>query len=87
MVRNYLSDRNRSKPFTHRLVPKHVIVSSEEARLLLDKFRIKPSQLPILFTSDPMAKQVKAKPGDIVKIIRKSPTAGESIAYRYVIEG
>jgi DNA-directed RNA polymerase subunit H len=68
-------------------VPKHVIISSKEASLVLDKFRIKPSQLPLIYASDPMAERIRAKPGDIVKIIRKSPTAGEAIAYRYVIEG
>jgi DNA-directed RNA polymerase subunit H (RpoH/RPB5) len=31
--------------------------------------------------------ELKAKPGDLIKIIRKSDAAKESIYYRVVIEG
>ncbi|MDH5461481.1 MAG: DNA-directed RNA polymerase subunit H, partial [Candidatus Bathyarchaeota archaeon] len=37
--------------------------------------------------SDPAVIAIGAKSGDIVRIVRKSPTAGEYIAYRYVVEG
>ncbi|WEU40661.1 MAG: DNA-directed RNA polymerase subunit H [Candidatus Odinarchaeum yellowstonii] len=70
------------------LVPKHIILSEAEAKEVLEKLRVKPYQLPKIFISDPAIKALnqKVKPGDIVKIIRSSPTAGESIAYRVVIE-
>jgi DNA-directed RNA polymerase subunit H len=34
-----------------------------------------------------MVKILGAKPGDVVKIIRNSETAGESVYYRIVIKG
>jgi len=72
--------------FQHVLVPKHVILTPEEREEVLKKYRIKPYQLPRIKASDPIAKAIGAMPGDIVKIIRKSPTAGEYIYYRYVVE-
>ncbi|MBS7643282.1 DNA-directed RNA polymerase subunit H [Candidatus Bathyarchaeota archaeon] len=73
--------------FEHELVPKHILLNKREVEELLKLYRIAPNQLPYILESDPAAKAIGAKPGDIVKIIRKSPTAGEAIAYRYVIEG
>ena len=72
--------------FAHELVPKHVLLDEAEAKQVLEKYRIRPYQLPYIKLSDPQARALKAKPGDIVKIIRTSSTAGEAIAYRYVIE-
>ncbi|MCC6042731.1 MAG: DNA-directed RNA polymerase subunit H [Candidatus Verstraetearchaeota archaeon] len=76
------------KKFTildHELVPKHILLSKEERRQLLEQLKIRPEQLPWIRASDPVAKLIGAKPGDIVKIIRKSPTAGETVAYRFVV--
>ena len=72
--------------FAHELVPKHVLLGEAEAQQILEKYRIRPYQLPHIKLSDPQARALKAKPGDIVKITRTSSTAGEAIAYRYVIE-
>ncbi len=68
----------------HELVPKHEILSPEEALEVLKKLNIKPYQLPWISINDPVVKAIGAHPGDIIRIIRKSPTAGETIAYRYV---
>jgi len=70
----------------HVLVPKHEILPKEKAREVLERYKISPHQLPIINSSDPVAKTVGAKPGDILKITRNSPTAGRAIVYRYVIE-
>ena len=73
--------------FDHIMVPNHILLNQEEAERILKKYRIKPHQLPHIKNSDPAAIALKAKPGEIVKIVRKSPTSGEAIAYRYVIKG
>lgn len=69
----------------HELVPEHEIMSEEETEKLLEEFQIDRTQLPKMDSKDPVAKQIGAETGDVVKIIRDSPTAGKSVAYRYVI--
>lgn len=72
--------------FQHKLVPKHEILTEEEKKQLLEKYRVLPYQLLQISSSDPAVKAIGAQPGDILRIIRRSPTAGEHLAYRYVIE-
>ena len=72
--------------FEHKLVPKHEILTQEEREKVLAEYRVKPYQLPQIKASDPAVKAIGAKPGDILRITRKSQTAGEHIAYRYVVE-
>jgi len=73
--------------FKHKLVPKHEILSPEEAKELLEKYRVKPYQLPHIKASDVVAIAIGAKPGDVLKITRNSLTAGKYISYRYVVSG
>lgn len=73
--------------FKHYLVPKHEILSPEERKEVLEKYRVEPYKLPRIKTSDPIVRVIGAKPGDIIKITRRSPTAGEHVYYRYVVEG
>ncbi|MDH5460021.1 MAG: DNA-directed RNA polymerase subunit H [Candidatus Bathyarchaeota archaeon] len=73
--------------FKHELVPKHEILSPEEAKELLEKYRVKPYQLPQIRASDTAAIAIGAKPGDILKVTRKSLTAGKYVSYRYVAPG
>ena len=53
---------------------------------LLAQFKVKPYQMPQIKSGDPAVKVIGAKPGDILKITRKSSTAGEHVTYRYVVE-
>jgi len=73
--------------FEHQLVPKHELLSKKEAEELMKEFHIRPHQLPYIRTSDAAAETLGAKMGDILRITRKSPTAGEVVVYRYVVEG
>ena len=70
----------------HVYVPKHEIISKNEAGEVLEKFNCKPSELPLIFVTDPAIVGLGVKPGDVIKITRKSSTAGESLYYRYVVE-
>jgi DNA-directed RNA polymerase subunit H len=72
--------------FEHKLVPKHGILAEEEKTELLARYRVQAYQLPQISSLDPTVKAIGAKPGDILRVIRKSPTAGEHVAYRYVVE-
>jgi len=67
-------------------VPKHEIVSREDKKQILEKFNVAKENLPKILASDPVAKKMNAKPGDVMRITRDSPTAGKAIYYRIVIE-
>ena len=74
-------------PTKHELVPQHEVLSVEEAYKVLKELGVRPEQLPWIRASDPIARAINAKPGDIIKITRKSSISGEVVTYRYVISG
>ncbi|WP_338599923.1 DNA-directed RNA polymerase subunit H [Sulfolobus tengchongensis] len=81
------SSNKKIDPRIHYLVPKHEVLSIEEAYKILKELGIKPEQLPWIRASDPVVKIIGAKPGDIIRIVRKSSLYGEVVSYRYVISG
>ncbi len=72
--------------FEHALVPRHEILTAKEKQDLLAHYKVQPYQMPQIESTDPAVKVIGAKTGDILRIIRKSQTAGEHITYRYVVE-
>ncbi|MEK6922752.1 MAG: DNA-directed RNA polymerase subunit H [Nanoarchaeota archaeon] len=68
------------------LVPKHILLSKEKAMEILAKFNLTVSQLPRIQKKDPAIVELNANVEDIVQIIRKSPTADETIFYRVVVD-
>ncbi len=72
--------------FEHALVPFHEILTEKEKNQLLAQYKVKPYQMPQVKSGDPAVKAIGAKPGDILRITRKSTTAGEHVTYRYVVE-
>lgn len=71
----------------HRLVPQHVLLSQEEAKRVLKRIGIRRTELPWIYSTDPVARALGANPGDVIMIIRESPTAGRSVSFRLVIAG
>lgn len=68
------------------LVPKHEVLSAEEAEHILKIYNVIRDEMPKIKIHDPGIKGLNAKVGDIIKITRKSQTAGEAIYYRVVIK-
>lgn len=78
--------KKKDVTFEHELMPRHSIIAKKDLEILLKKYHIQPYQLPSIRVSDPAAQAIEAKPGDVIKIIRKSSTAGEIFVYRHVVE-
>ena len=71
--------------FEHALVPLHAILSNEERAQIAEKYHAEPYQFPWIKATDPISIIVGAIPGDVLRIIQKSETAGRYESYRYVV--
>ena len=73
-------------PTKHRLVPKHVKLSPEEVSIVMEKYLIKgKSQFPYILHSDPIARWMGLKQGDVVRIDRYNENSGLSYYYRVCV--
>ena len=73
-------------PTKHVLVPKHTKLSSEEVSTVMEKYLIKgKNQFPYIFHSDPIARWMGLKQGDVVQIDRYNENSGLSYYYRVCV--
>ena len=71
--------------FLHDLVPEHDIITDKEIEEIEKEYGINREQLPKIKAGDPAAKAIGARPGDVIKIVRESETAGRHVVFRYCI--
>ena len=69
----------------HMLVPKFYVLSDAEKKEFLKCYHLKNSQLPKMLSGDPISRYYGLKKDDIVKITRKSVTAGKYVYYRIIV--
>lgn len=73
----------------HRRVPKHRILKNEELAAFMKEYRLTNETLhllPKIDCQDPMAKRIRARPGDVVEIRGLSLTSGEYRRARFCVE-
>ena len=70
----------------HSLVAKHFKLSEKDKRELFDKYGVTFKEIPKILANDPALASLDVKTGDMLKIVRKSQTSGETIFYRSVTE-
>jgi len=82
---------SRFEVMNHALVPEHRLLSAEDVNEVVEKYSISIEELPKIKRSDACIRSLELRVGEIprgsiVKIIRRSETAGISYAYRLVID-
>ncbi|MBL7054778.1 DNA-directed RNA polymerase subunit H [Candidatus Woesearchaeota archaeon] len=77
--------KKQFKTDKHSLIPKHLKLNEKEKQKILEQYNISLNGLPRIPKTDAAIVSLNAKPGDLIKIIRKSPTANESVFYRVVV--
>lgn len=70
----------------HILVPKHFVLTKEEGEQVLEAYRARKRDMPLIRSNDPVAKYYNMKAGEIVKILRTTPSTCIVVSYRLVIK-
>lgn len=83
---------SRFSVMSHQLVPTHILLNDKEEHEVLTKYKATKDCLPKIRRADPCVQSLEAKageeirPGRVIKIIRKSDTAGIYVTYRVVVD-
>ena len=83
------TENNSFNVLRHVLVPEHHLLSEEDADAVLARKGMTRDQLPKIRKSDPGIKVLETihgpiDEGRVIKVVRKSETAQEFVAYRLV---
>ena len=70
----------------YEMVPEHIVLDDDEVEELTDRYEINKTDLPKIGRLDAAIKETDGEPGDVVKVVRESPTAGEAVAYRIIVD-
>lgn len=65
--------------------PKFELLTPSEMVKVKEEYNVTDYTIEKMLRNDPIAKYFALKKGDIIRIIRPSPTSGEAIAYRIVM--
>jgi len=82
----------RFSVMSHQLVPTHILLDQKEEQDVLARYRTTKDALPKIRRTDPCVQSLEAKAGEeirrgrIIKIFRKSETAGLYFTYRVVVD-
>lgn len=72
---------------SHILVPRHSKLSKEETKALFERYNATSKELPKILKNDSAIAHLNVEAGDIIKIVRKSPTAGENTVFYRSVSG
>jgi DNA-directed RNA polymerase subunit H len=70
----------------HMLVPPHEVLTKEEGENVLETYRARKRDMPLIRSNEDVAKYYNMKAGEITRIYRTSPLTCEVVAYRLVIK-
>ena len=70
----------------HVLVPKHIVLTHDEGKIVLQTYNAKKKDMPLISSSDPVARYYNMKPDDICKIERASVMTCVTPFYRIVVK-
>jgi DNA-directed RNA polymerase subunit H (RpoH/RPB5) len=70
----------------HPLVPNHKVLTKEEANIVLNEYCARKRDMPLILTTDPVARFFNMKPDEICRIIRSSILTVETPFYRIVVK-
>jgi DNA-directed RNA polymerase I, II, and III subunit RPABC1 len=70
----------------HTLVPNHKVLTKEEANIVLNEYCARKRDMPLILTTDPIARFYNMKPDEICRITRPSILTVEAPYYRIVVK-
>ena len=70
----------------HIFVPIHIVLNEEAGKAVLEAYCAKKKDMPLILTTDPIARYYNMQPGEICKIIRPSVMTCDAPFYRIVVK-